>query len=186
MSLLFTRNCFQVSYPHAKRSQKDHLHSTELANSLVLSEELFEIWIGLGWVKLKIAIMATLLQDNSVSFFGQRNFRLSYIKQSSVLAIFGKLVGKQEFNTMNKQTNKQTWKHKIWETNLLHYPPKFIALHIFNDIETCRSYRLMTNPVMVKKFIERLHLQAYTKLYTKVTTRAHKRTLTKPFFPQSA
>ena len=38
---------------------------------------------------------------------------------------------------------------------LVHWRPYFIALHVFNDIETCRPYKLMTILEIVK-FLEKI------------------------------
>ena len=51
-----------------------------------------------------------------------------------------------------------TCKHKIWEKKVVHWSPDFIVLHVFNDLETCRPYKLMTKleiDKFLKKFIER-------------------------------
>ena len=50
-----------------------------------------------------------------------------------------------------------TCKHKIWEKKVVHWSPDFIALRVFNDLETRRPYKLMTNLEIDKfqeKFIE--------------------------------
>ena len=49
-------------------------------------------------------------------------------------------------------------KHKICERKVVHWSPDFIVLRVFNDLETCRPYKLMTNleiDKFLKKFIER-------------------------------
>ena len=51
-----------------------------------------------------------------------------------------------------------TCKHKICERKVVHWSPDFIVLNVFNDLETCRPYKLMTNLEIdnfLKKFIER-------------------------------
>ena len=46
-----------------------------------------------------------------------------------------------------------TCKHKICERKLVHWSPDFIVLHVFNDLETCRPYKLMTN-LEIDKFLK--------------------------------
>ena len=54
-----------------------------------------------------------------------------------------------------------TCKHKICERKLVHWSPDFIVLHVFNYLETCRPYKLMTNleiDKFLKKSIKRLSI----------------------------
>ena len=46
-----------------------------------------------------------------------------------------------------------TCKHKIWEKKVVHLSPDFIVLHVFNDLETCRPYKLMTK-LEIDKFLK--------------------------------
>ena len=49
-----------------------------------------------------------------------------------------------------------TFKHKICERKLVHWSPKFIVLHVFNYLETCRPYKLMIN-LEIDKFLKKIH-----------------------------
>ena len=76
-------------------------------------------------------------------------FRKTFGKQSSVL---------YELSARVYETWKQyPWiiktfscKHEICEKKLVFWSPNFIALHIFNSLQTCRLYKIIINLVIVK------------------------------------
>ena len=50
-----------------------------------------------------------------------------------------------------------TCKHKICEKKVVHWSPDFIPLRVFNDLEPCSPYKLISNlsfDKFLKKFIE--------------------------------
>ena len=164
--LIIHRHCIQLSFSRAQLSKKficilsvsldffpDLLFYTKIAFRFLEKETLGIVVLQSNGVTNIITVFKSY-QHVSRTFL-ESNWAFCLMQMNVLLSCARGHESKKQYTWIMRTL---TCKHKICERKVVHWSPDFIALRVFNDLETCRPYKLMTNleiDKFLKKFIER-------------------------------